>query len=527
LSIEYTEELDRANERPRASENGFRPWRGFYFDDLEPFHPAQTFTDTTAYYGVRLERDERITRGPNKGTVRRRPVLAIVTSDRKVLEASHDLLRERGLSYGGQDFPEPPEARFRPPSVAKWLCGDLRRPDVAALYSYIRESFSTRVEFSSEAVHDVLALFVCGSYLYRLFDTFPYLVFRGSKAAGKSKTLKIIGALAFNAVEATALTGGALYLEVEAHGATLLLDDAEDLADEEARAVKAMLNVGYKAGGTTMRGNWESQSSRRYSVYCPKAITSVKGVNDTLSSRCITIAMQPSLDPGIKDRGEDPRGAQWPLLRDYLYCWGLSDWQEVRSQYHETSRDAVGASALAGREWELWRPLLALARYFEGQGIEGLVSKVLKLAEETTAEARAEEVDTREGSILTFLLDTHAEGVVEVLPKELSEELENKRGEKISAKSLGWIFRRLNFGRFKSNTATGAVVYNLPRTALVDAAARRGLGVGGLNARNAETSESPAKRAGERVTSSFAGVPEFPELHPPGSQLGREIGSGP
>lgn len=91
----------------------------------------------------------------------------------------------------------------------------------------------------------MIALFVFGTYVYRLFDTFPYVVFRGSKETGKPKSLKLIGALAFDAIEVTNLTGGALYLEVEAHGATLLLNDAEDLGDDEARAIKSMLNAGY------------------------------------------------------------------------------------------------------------------------------------------------------------------------------------------------------------------------------------------------------------------------------------------
>ncbi len=172
----------------------------YYFDDLEPFHPAQHFTEDTAYIGVCLESEVPISKGPNKGETRRQPVLAFVTSDREVVPASYDILRSRGLRYSSETFPAPPEARFRPSAIKRFIEGELKRPNVPQLYGSIREAFAVRSEYPDEAVADVIALFVFGTYVYRLFDTFPYVVFRGSKETGKSKSLKLIGALAFNAI---------------------------------------------------------------------------------------------------------------------------------------------------------------------------------------------------------------------------------------------------------------------------------------------------------------------------------------
>jgi hypothetical protein len=447
----------------------------FYFDDTQPFHPAQTFTDDTAYFGVRLEADVRIDRGPSKGESRRLPVLAFVTSDAEVVAANHEILLARGLRYAGLTFPEPPDARWRPSQIEAYLAGKVPAPDAASLYESVRDAFRSRVEFPIPGYADVCALFTLGTYVHRLFDAFPYIELHGSKEAGKTKTANIIKSLAFNAVDATALTGGALYLEVEAHGATLLLDDAENLGDEEQRAVMAMLNVGYKCDAATIRGNWDTKSARRFGVYSPKVITTIKGVGDTLATRCIRIPMQPSLDPTIRDQSEEPGSPRWPVLRSDLYVWALTAWQAVRESYRTITRDEVGFEGLSGRAWELWRPLVALARYLDAAGAHRLVDDVREVAAATQRRARLEQGDTREGAVLRFLLAAYGAEVevVEFAPAELSEQLEED-GEKVSARSLGWILKRVGLGDYQNRTGKKRR-YQIPREALVRAAARRGV----------------------------------------------------
>lgn len=454
----------------------------FYFDDTTPFHPAQTFTRDTAYFGVRLEADVRIAQGPNKGETRRLPVLAFVTSDRDALSAGHDELLERGLRYAGLTFPEPPDARWRPSQIEKYLAGSAPSPDPRELYEAVRDSFASRIEFPLYGHADVCALFTIGTYVHRLFDTYPYIELHGSKESGKTKTGNVIKSLAFNAVDATALTGGALYLEVEAHGATLLLDDAENLGDEEQRAVMAMLNVGYKSDAATIRGNWDTKSARRFGVYSPKVITTIRGVNDTLATRCIRIRMQPSLDEKIRDRSEEPTSRRWPDLRSQLYPWALEHWQAVRDCYHTTTRESISIEGLSGRAWELWRPLLALARTIEAAGAEGLVDDVCAVARSSHQQERREQADTREGAVLGYLLAAHPDAeTVSFTPGELSEQLEED-GERITPSSLGWMLRRLGLGEYLHRTGKRRR-YQIPRTKLVEVASRRGVDDGNGRAR--------------------------------------------
>jgi hypothetical protein len=467
----------------------------FYFDDVEPFHPAQHFTDTTAYYGVGLEKDVEIKSGPDKGNKRRAPVLAIVTSDRQVFEARHGVLAARQLRYSREAFPAPPESRFRPSAVKRWLDGEIAASP-AALYVLVCDAIRSRVDFPHEGASDLCALFSLGTYVFRIFDTFPYLVFRGSSTSGKSKTAKVVGSVAFNSAETTSLTVGAIYLEVEAHGATLILDDAEDLGDDEARTVKSVLNAGYKRGGSALRGDWEAQASRRYSVYGPKVITSIRGVDSTLRNRCIVVDMQPSLNSEILNRSEDTGAKMWATLRDDIYFWALSDWVTVRDFYLTTTPSNIDLS-LSGRSWERWRPLFALARYFEARGVEGLVDRLKGFATADQSAMASEQVDSREGLVLSFLWqevqaqlknaplldairgetsEAKRHDIVDVTPKILADELVSATGDKVTPGALGWTLKRLGFDHFKSRAGGGGRVrYSIPLDAIREAARRRNI----------------------------------------------------
>lgn len=477
----------------------------YIFTPLEEFHPAAHFSSKVAYYGVRLEQEREVGRGRARHT-EVQPVLAFVTSDRELLNADKDELRARGLYVPG-NFPPPPEPRFSPASIKNWIDGVATCPDPAQLYETVREAFATRVEFVDEVTTDVVALYTIGTYLHRDFDAYPYLAFTGSKASGKSKTGKLISNMAFNAVEAVTLTGGALYLEVEAHAATLLLDDREDLGGEEARAVDAMLNAGYKRGGCTIRGSWDTQQAKRFGIYSPKIITTIKGLNDVLGSRCIIVEMQPSRDRAKRKRSEEVGSSHWAVVRDDLYTWALSEWQGVRLYYQRLEPEPLGLGDLTGRAWELWKPLLAIASYYEAAGVTDLVKRLVAYATERYLVQQSDEADTKEGQVLAYLL-AHAGSSdhVRVTPKHLSEQMLEEVGEKISPRSVGWMMKRLGFQKFKDDTVRPRA-YQVPRRALLEAAERRGIstalvgtaqqGEGDVNSTMAETAERPPHLSGD------------------------------
>jgi hypothetical protein len=264
----------------------------------------------------------------------------------------------------------------------------------------------------------------------------------------------------------------------------------------KARAVKSVLNAGYKRGGSALRGDWEAQASRRYSVYGPKVITSIRGVDSTLRNRSIVVDMQPSLNEEILNRGEDTGAPVWAMLRDSIYYWALSDWAKVRDSYLPTTPSDIDLS-LSGRSWERWHPLFALARYFEARGVDGLVDRLKGFATADQSAMASEQVDSREGFVLSFLWqevqaqlknaplldqirgkasEAKRHDIVDVTPKILADELESATGDKVTPGALGWILKRFGFDRFKSRAGGGGRVrYSVPLDAIREAARRRNI----------------------------------------------------
>ncbi|MGH2787216.1 MAG: hypothetical protein ACRDJV_04820 [Actinomycetota bacterium] len=449
----------------------------YLFDPVEPFHPAQHFSADAAYLGVRL--DAEVPVGRNR--TRRKPVLVYVSSKHELIDAEEDELLNRGLRYEGDAFPIPPKPRWSPENVRAFVEDKPKLLPPGDLYRSIRAEFDKRVEFTDQTAADICTLYAFGTYLHQMFDAFPYLFFTGSKATGKSKTGKLIASLAFNGREAGALTGGALYLAVQGHASTLLLDDREDMTGEDERAIDAMLRNGYKRDGSTMRGDWQNQSAREFSVYSPKIITGIKGLEDRLLSRCIVIEMQPAADKAKRQASEEPGAAVWQTLRDGLYPWALTEFARVRKTYEALQPEAVKLADLSGRSWELWRPLLSLALYFEYQaeaGVDGLTERVANFARSSYERFLESEQDSQEGYMLAYLwtLKKPGDTYIEVRPKDVPNPFEEATGIRISASQVGNLFRRFGWSKHKSRSeASGSRRYTIPVGAVQDAARRRAI----------------------------------------------------
>lgn len=454
----------------------------YLFEALEEFSPAQHFSEHEAFFGVQLMEERMSGRGQD-AVSQIAPALVFVSSGRELVPADTDILRGRG--YYVRSLPAPPSPRFSPPAIQRFLEEKFEPPHPGDLYHEVREHFDSRIDYTHEAQCDVVALYAIGTYVHRLFDTFPYLAFTGSKASGKSKNGKLLGELAFNAVEAVTLTGGALYLEVEAHAATLLLDDREDLAGDEAKAINAMLNAGYKRGGATIRGSWDTQTAKRFGIYSPKVLTSIKGVNEVLGSRCIHIRMQPSDNDEKRKKSEDVGAPFWQDCRDKLYVWALGEWQTVRICYRrqdiadQTLPDGRGVKDLSGRAWELWKPVLALGVYFQEFGhIEGLADRVLAYCLDSQEWAKFDSAESREGVILHHvyeLLQPSGNGVgptSSFTAADLVRPLYEETGERVSARAVGHILSRLGFDVCKDHRSRPRR-YTVPQTKIEEAAKRR------------------------------------------------------
>jgi len=99
-----------------------------------------------------------------------------------------------------------------------------------------------------------------------------------------------------------------------------------------------------------------------------------------------------------------------------------------------------------GRDYELWFPLLVLARLCEEHGVVGVGAQLEALAERKREEREAGRMEGDEERLLRILLgliDSKGGGEVEVTMDDLKLAEEDDTGEKVSSKVLGRRLRTL------------------------------------------------------------------------------------
>jgi hypothetical protein len=103
----------------------------------------------------------------------------------------------------------------------------------------------------------------------------------------------------------------------------------------------------------------------------------------------------------------DADPARWQRLRDGLHALALDAgpaWLDL------ARRSDVCPDGIAGRNYELWQPILALAAWFESFGAQGLHALVQRHALETVAAAKDEAVPEADEVLLEVAADAVRSG---------------------------------------------------------------------------------------------------------------------
>ncbi|MFA7332463.1 MAG: toprim domain-containing protein [Candidatus Delongbacteria bacterium] len=255
------------------------------------------------------------------------------------------------------------------------------RPNTAELFARIRTLLQQFLWYPDPGSLFVVAIYVLLSYVFALFGSLGLLHFNGNAASGKSLSMDFMERLCFNALKTGSITGAALFRLTHATRPTLLIDEAERLAnpgrDTPEEAVRLILNESYRVNGMVIRTNPETLQPERFSTFGPKCLASIKELDAVLGSRCIVI---PCLAPDHKVELEDAIQSGPRLdrlcqdLRNHLHCWNLSVFPLLYRIYTE---DLVGQfKGLKGRQREIWLPPITLARLVDAESSAGQIMDV-------------------------------------------------------------------------------------------------------------------------------------------------------
>ena len=146
--------------------------------------------------------------------------------------------------------------------------------------------------------YSLVALWIIGTYLHKQFPAYPYLFFNAMKGSGKTRLLKIISNLAKDGKVAGSMTEAVLFRT--AKDSTLCIDEFEGMNAKGNENLKLLLNAGYKKGTKVQRltkkktSEGEAQVIEEFAVYCPIAMANIRGMENVLGDRCISLILEKS-----------------------------------------------------------------------------------------------------------------------------------------------------------------------------------------------------------------------------------------
>jgi hypothetical protein len=444
--------------------------------DYKLIHPAIGTVDGIAYMGVWYPCDIR----DSKGRVTMKDCLFLVTGDRRKILANDSILRNYGwrLEYRPTRY----KNRWNLDLVEAYLNGATVNP-VEVLKNLV-DVYKRQVEFSDERDYYYHPLWDIGTYIHFLFSTFPYNYHGGVKKTGKTKALTLHWLLAFNAIFSNNMSISSIYRLIQNARCTLLLDETERLSQrqmsERTMEFRSILLSGYKRGGQavyrTDKDKDEQLNTRPYEVYGPKALANIQGLEDVIEDRCKLTIHRRSINRAILNVDPDIENPEWDLLRSQLYILFLTYWQQIKACYDSLDTEQLdmlikGSNypdrSLDGRDFELWRPILALALFFDGFQVSvktrslsslcSLCSLMLNQALEQSEERNVENLtETGESILVQVLLGTVTiENYYSV--KKLRDNMLEQYDEKpqwITTRWIGSALKRLGF-KDKHRVGTG------------------------------------------------------------------------
>ncbi len=209
------------------------------------------------------------------------------------------------------------------------------------------------------------ALWVVHTFALDFIAYTPRLAFLSAeKRSGKSRALRVVGAMVRRAQPAENCTPAVLFRLIEAQQPTLLLDEADawlvgQHANEELRGI---LNAGFEPTGQVLRCEGELHEPRGFRVFAACAVAMIGRPPATIEDRSIVVQMRRAL-PDQKVARLDIRAVREKAagVRQRCVRFVADHADDLRSA------DPDIPASLDDRAADCWRPLIAIADQAGGE----------------------------------------------------------------------------------------------------------------------------------------------------------------
>lgn len=301
--------------------------------------------------------------------------------------------------------------------------GYMPKEDLSAVFGRLVLGIQFYLYTQDPRHQTLIACWIIGTYLFPMFYKYPYLVFRGARRTGKSTALALISQCAFNVPKKGKLvtpSEASLFRLVEACRPTQVIDEADYTQYKQFASMRAIIEAGFERGAVVPRVDKENPEVLVFChAYTPR-VFSCRG-ELLFEDKSIPIIMEEPEDIKYSKRrsklDEDPRFAEI-IKRMVPAC--LHSAQKIKEVYDQLEP----SGGLYGREFQLWRPLLAICKVAKPEEYNNLTQLAEEIAQFKEEEGESGQIETillrylmqEDGKFLNITLKGLTEKVQESLP---------------------------------------------------------------------------------------------------------------
>jgi hypothetical protein len=371
------------------------------------------------------------------------------------------------------------------------------KTELNTLLIELTEYFRRFVVFPGKHWASVMATWVLGTYLFPMFQNYPY-VWLTSRQPGCGKSLlgQILANLSFNGEFMSSPTEANMFHLPEQNRGVQVWDEVEfgnQVERSKFQSVKAILLVGYRNGGVVPRQvgkSWDKQV--KYHVFCPRVLIGLSQLPETARQRSIELRLcKRTADQEAEIYRVHDHAEEEAHLRAKCVLIALKSAEGVNRSYRETTlrKDIEALSGKVGREVDdIWLPLFAVADPGSAN-TSSLAGDLAKAARELTRFRETEMAADSPHSLASYRkAETEAQNKALVAalavlscgptePADLADRVSNGLDSEVSAQLLSKNLGRLGIVAKKQN---GRRVFNVSARELETAKAKLGIEPSGV-----------------------------------------------
>lgn len=344
-------------------------------------------------------------------------------------------------------------------TAEKFLRGD--NASIEEIYPKLVLKFKRFVDCEwDKKIYDVLICYAIATHFFDVFKAIPGLYLFGSYGSGKGRAGKSVAYSSHRGINVVDPSDASFYRMVEGLRPTLFFEEILRFYD----SFRLHLRASYKKGSRVPRIERTKNGQyilKLFEQFCPTIITSTKLIRESeteeagTESRTVRITMRKANDPNPEK--QDPEETDFDEERNSLYLARLTQAKEVSDVSEQLNGDSKVQQVFKSRDWEIWRPLLTVAK----MAGEEVFNNVLSFASEYVKEKSEEEYEDEKKMIRgieTLLLGKINPGEVSFTPKILNLQmfdlfkedfgLVKENFDKVyNARRLGCLLKRMGLKR--------------------------------------------------------------------------------